>query len=226
MTTSRAIAKPSPAPLMFVGRVAKFLKDLIQVFLNVIIINNDNINILKVMYVPESKINVLIHPVRLRIASLFGARGLTTKQISDALPDIPQGSLYRHIKKMVDVEIIQVAKERPVKGVLEREYRLNHKAALLNAQDINSTDSESLKNIYMTLILDLMREINECIDMPDYNIETHGPRFLKMYRYTDSHDRENMVKKLLGSVGETSGAEPTDGKNRTLVSFEILTVPE
>lgn|GEM_PF-5081741 len=175
---------------------------------------------------PDSKINVLIHPVRLRIASLFGTHGLTTKQISDALPDIPQGSLYRHIKKMVDVGILQVAGERPVRGVMEREYRLAHKSALLNAQDVQGYDSESLKNYYITLVIDLMNEINKCIDMPDYKVETHGPRFLKMYRYTSTQDRVDMVKKFLTSIGDTSDSEPTNEKQRTLVSFEIMSVPE
>lgn len=173
----------------------------------------------------DSKVTVLIHPVRLRIASLFGARELTTKQISDALPDIPQGSLYRHIKKMIDVGLLQITKELPVRGVIERFYRFNYQGAVFNAEDAKSYSSESLKSYYITLVVDLMREINECIDMPDYKIETHGPRFLKTYRFTSSKDRVNMVEKLLSTIRETSEPEPSDEKKRTMITFAIMSVP-
>lgn len=174
----------------------------------------------------DSKINVLIHPARLRIASVFGARGLTTKQIADALPDIPQGSLYRHIKKMVDVGILEVTEERPIKGVMERVYRLNYKAALLSAEDVKSASAESLKDYYITLVVDLMREINECIDMPDFNIETHGPKFLKTYRFTNTEGRTKIVEKFFKMLNENCESETSEDKKRTMITLAVMSVPE
>lgn len=41
------------------------------------------------------------HPVRLRIVKAFlGDRALTTKQLAAELPDVPAGSIYRHVARL------------------------------------------------------------------------------------------------------------------------------
>lgn len=37
------------------------------------------------------------HPVRLRVIIALGGRTLTTKQLAEALPDVAQATLYRHV---------------------------------------------------------------------------------------------------------------------------------
>jgi hypothetical protein len=44
----------------------------------------------------HAKPDLVIHPVRIRIAGAVVARPMNTGQIAAALPDVPLATLYRH----------------------------------------------------------------------------------------------------------------------------------
>ncbi len=74
--------------------------------------------------------DVLLHPVRLRVVqALLGDRSLTTARLAAELPDVPKPTLYRHIAALVDAGVLRVAGERPVRGAVERTYRLDEARA-------------------------------------------------------------------------------------------------
>ena len=74
--------------------------------------------------------DLLLHPVRLRIVEAFlGDRALTTTQLRAELPDVPAGSLYRHVAKLVDAGVLSVVGERRVRGAVERTYVLRDGAS-------------------------------------------------------------------------------------------------
>ena len=49
----------------------------------------------------------------------------TTKQISEALPDIPAPTLYRYINKLIKDEVLLIKEERKVRGSMERILAIN-----------------------------------------------------------------------------------------------------
>jgi DNA-binding transcriptional ArsR family regulator len=68
----------------------------------------------------------MLHPVRMRVLmALTGSQGMTPLQISEALNDVPQATLYRHINRLVKSGLLTVVDERPVRGTLEKVYALN-----------------------------------------------------------------------------------------------------
>ena len=48
----------------------------------------------------------------------------TSADIGEELPDIPRASLYRHIKVLLDAEIITVVKEEFKRGSMEKTYAI------------------------------------------------------------------------------------------------------
>ena len=66
------------------------------------------------------KVELIIHPVRLRIMQAMGAEKLTTQEIAERLPDVPKSSLYRHLKLLLEGEMIGLAETRLVHGIQER----------------------------------------------------------------------------------------------------------
>ena len=73
---------------------------------------------------------VLMNPVRQRIFQyLLVHETGTVKEIKKELSDIPNASLYRHIKILTDNAVIAVVGENRIRGTLESVYQLN-KAAL------------------------------------------------------------------------------------------------
>ncbi|MCA9994758.1 MAG: helix-turn-helix domain-containing protein, partial [Anaerolineales bacterium] len=55
------------------------------------------------------KIELVIHPVRFQILRALGTDALTTQEISDRLPDTPKSSIYRHLKLLLEHNLIVLA---------------------------------------------------------------------------------------------------------------------
>lgn len=72
----------------------------------------------------DSILDLIIHPVRLQIMQLLTLRQMTTQEIGAALPDIPTSSLYRHLKQLLENDLITVAESHPVRGIEEKVYSL------------------------------------------------------------------------------------------------------
>lgn len=81
---------------------------------------------------------VFMNPVRQRIIQylLVHEKG-TVKEIKKGLPDVPNASLYRHIKILNDSAFIKVIEENKIRGTVENVYSLNK--AALEVDDENGT---------------------------------------------------------------------------------------
>ena len=70
------------------------------------------------------RIELILHPVRLRILQTLLGEDLTTKEIAEQLPDVPASSIYRHLKLLLDGALVEVAEARLVHGIQEKVYHL------------------------------------------------------------------------------------------------------
>ncbi|MDZ7834458.1 MAG: helix-turn-helix domain-containing protein [Alkalibacterium sp.] len=74
----------------------------------------------------KKKMDLVMHPIRMRIIqTLVINKNLSTQQISDYLPDVPQATLYRHINKLVEADFIKPVLENKVRGTVEKIYALS-----------------------------------------------------------------------------------------------------
>ena len=88
---------------------------------------------------------VVMNPVRQRIFQYFLLHETgTVKELKKALPDIPNASLYRHVKILADHSILTVVGENHIRGTVESIYRLN--------KDAMSTEDESGNAVQMALL--------------------------------------------------------------------------
>lgn len=85
----------------------------------------------------QNKADVIINPIRLRIIQ-YAAHNtpVTVAQIAEAMPDISKATLYRHVRVLVDNEILIVVGQEKIRGTFEQSYSLN-------LQKINSNGRES-----------------------------------------------------------------------------------
>ena len=96
-------------------------------------------------------INIFSNPVRIQVMQYLQTHGeATTKQISEAISDIPAPTLYRHINTLLKEEVLLVKEERKVRGSLERLLAINVQK-MSAAADSNISDSayQFLMELYM-----------------------------------------------------------------------------
>ena len=71
-------------------------------------------------------IQLLSNPVKMRTLQFLLVSGeATTKQIAEALPDIPVPTLYRHVNQLIDAGVLEIREERKVRGSSERLLGVN-----------------------------------------------------------------------------------------------------
>ena len=88
---------------------------------------------------------VVMNPVRQRIFQYFLLHETgTVKELKKALPDVPNASLYRHIKILADHSILMVVSENRIRGTVESVYHLN--------KDALATEDESGNAVQMSLL--------------------------------------------------------------------------
>jgi DNA-binding transcriptional ArsR family regulator len=78
----------------------------------------------------SEKIDLILHPVRLRILQAIGSETVSTQVIADRLPDIPKSSIYRHLKLLLDGGFVVIEETKQVLGTLEKYYRLSQQPHL------------------------------------------------------------------------------------------------
>lgn len=91
------------------------------------------------------KADLILHPVRLQILQTLPNTPLTTQEIAARLPTIPASSIYRHLKKLLDSELIEVVETRPVRGVQEKVYQLRQSPRLSAADMAEATQEDHLR---------------------------------------------------------------------------------
>ncbi len=70
--------------------------------------------------------DIMMNPVRMRIVqSLATRQHMTASEISEKISDVPRTTLYRHIKMMLENDILVIISEQKIRGSLERTLALN-----------------------------------------------------------------------------------------------------
>src|SRR4029434_348676 len=93
--------------------------------------------------------------------SKLAGKQLTTKQIAQELPEIPQASLYRHMGLLVENELLEVVDERVVNGATERTYDIPTGGIRLTPEDMRGVSREEhvrLFTVYLSTLIESLAE--------------------------------------------------------------------
>ncbi len=138
-----------------------------------------------------TKIELVLHPDRIRILQTLAGATLTTRQISAALPGVPTSSIYRHLKKLLDGGIIEVAETRRVKGVEEKYYRLTSAARLSPHELANLSPADHVRHFatYSAALLQGFADYIENSPDQDYVRDRAGYSEVAFYASEEEFDR-------------------------------------
>lgn len=162
-------------------------------------------------------IKVLSNPVRIQIMQHIQMYGeATTKQISEALQDVPAPTLYRHINILLEEGALSVKEERKVRGSLER-------LLIINREKFAEAESGNVADTAYRFLMEIFSRFQKYSLLPDAD-----PRKDKLSMRTcilsltddemDSFFHE--LASLIDRFNEIS--ENSDGKKR---SISIISAP-
>ncbi|WP_068652909.1 helix-turn-helix domain-containing protein [Paenibacillus antarcticus] len=109
-----------------------------------------------------NKPDLIAHPIRLRIIQLLTVKKvITTQQLLGSLVDVPQTTLYRHLKKLLDADIIYIVDKKKARGAIEKTYALYDQAAILTQHDLEIAGQEDQIRYFRTFTTMLLSNIEQ-----------------------------------------------------------------
>jgi hypothetical protein len=140
----------------------------------------------------DSKLDLLLHPIRLRIIMAVIGRHLTPGQIAALIPDVPQTTLYRQINTLVEGKILAVVAEKQVRGTMERSYGLIDGAGMVGKDDLNALSADDHLRHFTVFVSAMLHD------------------FAKYVKYAEAHQvplDEGMYNKVALYLSESERTE-------------------
>ena len=104
----------------------------------------------------QSTVNLVLHPIRMRILMALAGHEMTAGQLGQILTDVPPATLYRHIRKLVNNGVLNVVRETPIRGTIEKVYTLDAGHANLNPDELAQLDADDHMRIFVGFVASLM----------------------------------------------------------------------
>lgn len=169
------------------------------------------------------KASLVIHPVRFRILQALADGPKTTHKISSLLSDVPLSSLYRHLKILLDGEIIAIEDIRLVRGIQEKAYKIVQSPRLL-ANDLEGLTSEEHLRLFTTYIAILLQGYSDYLaTTPDPDMEGDRVGYNEVIIWVTNEQLDEFGRKLNEALMPLINQIP--GSDRHRHKLAIVTHP-
>lgn len=168
--------------------------------------------------------DVLLHPVRLRIAQAFlGERALTTGDLRAELPDVAAATLYRQVSALVDGGVLEVAEENRVRGAVERTYRLRAGAASVDADGATTMTVEEHRQGFLTFVAALLGDFDRYLDRDDApDLARDGVGYRQVALHLGDDELRELLADLAAVVAPRLEHGPGAGRTRRLLTTVLM----
>jgi hypothetical protein len=171
--------------------------------------------------------DLLLHPVRLRIVQAFlGDRALTTSDLRAELPDVPAGSLYRHIARLVEAEVLTVVSERRVRGARERTYVLRASAARIGVDDVASMSREEHRHAFLAFVAGLIGDFDRYLARDEIDPLRDGASYNLAAMWLDDAELAELARELNILFQPRIANTPKPGRTRRILATVLLPGPD
>ncbi len=172
------------------------------------------------------KIELIIHPVRFQILRAIGQEALTTQEIADLLPDTPKSSIYRHLKLLLEHDLIVLADTRLVNGIQEKTYRLDQPARL-GVEDVQDLSVDDHIRFFTTYALTLVQDFSDYVTQ-NAPIDMLADRtgYTEAIFYATTAELDDFQMALNTALMKLMGNEPGNGRTRRKLAVVSQPLPE
>ncbi|MEW2356896.1 helix-turn-helix domain-containing protein [Spirillospora sp. NPDC029432] len=167
--------------------------------------------------------NLLLHPVRaLILRTLLGADELTTAQLRERIPDVPPATMYRHVAALTQAGIIEVVRETPVRGTVERSYRVRQDEALVDADARAAMTKEDHRQAFTLFTGAMMADFDRYLARDDADPVREGVLYRQGAMWLTGEEFAELVEELEAVVARRTATTPGDGRTRHIISLVVV----
>jgi hypothetical protein len=166
---------------------------------------------------------LLLHPVRLRIVQAFlGERALTTSDLRAELPDVPAGSLYRHVAKLVEGGVLGVVAERRVRGAVERTYVLHTSRAHIGVKELATMSRDDHRQAFLAFVAGLLGDFDRYLEREQIDPLRDGASYNLAGLWLDDAEFAELARELAIVLQPRVENDPRPGRTRRLLATVLI----
>lgn len=166
--------------------------------------------------------DLLIHPVRLRIVQALVGRSLTALELVEQLGDIPQATIYRHVRALAEGGVLEVTDERPVKGGTERSWTVTGASAVVGAEEVRGIGAEAHQRHFTTFLGTLLGAFSRAVDRLDGDPADAPIGYRTTPLWLDDAEMADLLARLRDVVGAAVRNGPAPGRRRHLLATVLM----
>jgi hypothetical protein len=162
---------------------------------------------------------LLLHPIRWRIAQALIGRSLTTAELQEALPDVPVTSLYRQVATLAGAGVLTVVGERRVRGTVERTYALDTGTA---DADADTRDPDRLRTMFTVFFAGLAGDFERYLGRDELDPARDGVAFRQSALLLTDGELQELLARLQDAVAPFVTNTPAPGRTRRILSTVLI----
>ena len=165
-------------------------------------------------------VDVVLHPVRLRILQAMSGGEMTTAQLRDRLPDITPATLYRHVAALLEADVLTVVSERKVRGAVERTMAIGPRDVHVGVDQADQLGPDRARQAFAAFIGVITGQVDDHLATADPDLWRRFG-FGATVLHISEGDLEVLQEELTALVARYQ--QPADGKDP--VMFGTVLVP-
>ena len=145
----------------------------------------------------DKLISHLSDPVKAKmIMEIHRREHATTGQLASVFSQIPQATLYRHMKKMLSDSVIKIVDEVPIRGTVEKVYALDFDFAKNNKSVLDANDGEAYYQMATLYMLGILEEFKEYTERENIDLSGDGTGFSHVPIYATTHELTEVMVQI------------------------------
>ncbi|WP_316785013.1 helix-turn-helix domain-containing protein [Streptomyces sasae] len=166
-----------------------------------------------------NSLDLLAHPIRLRIVhAMGGGRLLTTAQLCARIPEASKATVYRHIDLLVGGGVLEVAEERRVRGAVERHYRLRQDRAVIGSEVVRTLTAEDHRQAFATAMTALLAEFTAYLDRDQADPVADRVGYRQHALWLSPAELEELIRELRAAIAPKLANQPNPERAQYLLS--------
>ena len=154
------------------------------------------------------------------VQTLIGKKELNVQQIQARLTEVPQATLYRHLNKLLEADIIQVVKENQIRGTVEKIYALNEHTQS-TTEDYQKLSSDEHLHLFLTFMTHVLGQYEAYLQQDEIDLVKDGVSFRQAMVYLSDQEFQAFISELSQVYLKVIENEPTSERRARHISTII-----
>ena len=147
----------------------------------------------------------------------------TIGDIKSSIKDIPSASLYRHINRLLEDDIIKVVSEAKKRGAIEKTYQLKTNPLEQMNKVTSEGSHDDIKEMFYVFAMTLVMEFNNYMEKDNVNLMKDSVGYRSFPLYVSKEENEEFLDGFKSLLGKYINNKPSD--ERELRKFSFVYTP-